>query len=437
MIWGDFLLRNIATVFIVQMLAAEAIFTMRFSRRKRFGLRVLLCAAAAIAASFLLPAATMGLVGRFGFSMVIGVFLLLFFVTVGGILVCFQCTLYDALFCGIAAYAIQNGLYQTVEILQLGAEASGFDFSVHRAAALGVLAAVHLLIYAGAYLLLARNGAKAHYPVNRGELVGLSCLTLVIVLRILPTAESMPVGHEIAWLFLHVLCCVLSLYILFGMSENGNLKQELQTMQQMWHMKQDYYELSREITQSINIKCHDLKYQVEALRRSSGTELDKEALRDIESAVMIYDAIAKTGNDALDTILTEKTLFCDKNRIKLTYIVDGDGLAFLQPIDIYAIFGNALDNAIESVLKISDPARRIITLSVVVNGALLIVNLKNSFDGTLTVENGLPVTSKGDPANHGFGLKSIRLLTRRYGGEMTFSAEEGIFTLNLVIPAET
>lgn len=436
MIWGDFLLRNITTVFVLQLLAAEAIFTMRFSRRERFGLRAALCAAAAIGASFLIPAATMGLLERYGFLLIVVVFLLLFFITVGGILVCFQCTLYDALFCAIAAYAIQNGLYQTVEILQLVGMMAGIDFYVHRAAALGVLAAVHLLIYAGAYLLLARNGAKAHYPVNKGELVGLSCIVLVIVLRILPTAEMMPVGHEIAWLFLHVLCCALSLYILFGMSENGNLKQELQTMQQMWHMKQDYYELSKEITQSINIKCHDLKYQVEALRRSAGTELDKKALRDIENAVMIYDAIAKTGNDALDTILTEKMLFCDKNQIKLTYIVDGDGLAFIQPIDIYAIFGNALDNAIESTLKIPDSARRIITLSVVVNGALLIVNLQNSFDGTLTVENGLPVSSKGDPGSHGFGLKSIRLLTQKYGGEMTFSGEGGIFTLNLVIPME-
>lgn len=436
MIWGDFLLRNITTVFVVQMLAAEAAFTMRFSRREHFALRVLLCAAAALGMSVLLPAVSMGLLERHGFAVVIAVFLLLFFAAVGAILLCFRCTLYDALFCGIAAYAIQNGLYQTVEILQLAAGVAGFDFSVHRAAAFAVLAAVHLLIYAGAYLLLARDGAKAHYQVNKGELVGLSCLMLVIVLRILPTAESMPVRHEIAWLFLHVLCCALSLYILFGMSENGNLKQELQTMQRMWHMKQEYYELSKEITQSINIKCHDLKYQVEALRRSSGTELDKKALRDIENAVMIYDAIAKTGNDALDTILTEKTLFCDKNRIKLTYIVDVNGLSFIKPIDIYAIFGNALDNAIESALKMPDPARRIITLSVVVSGALLIVNVKNSFEGTLTVENGLPVTSKGDPGNHGFGLKSIRLLTQKYGGEMTFSGEDGIFTLNLVIPVE-
>lgn len=435
MIWGDFLLRNIATVFIVQMLAAEAIFTMRFSRRERFALRVLLFTAAAMGASVLLPSIAMGLLEWHSFWAVIAVFLLLFFVMVGGILLCFHCTLYDALFCGVAAYAIQNGLFQTVEMIQLVGTVAGFDFSVHRIAAFAVLAAVHLLIYAGAYLLLAKDGAKEHYQVNKGVLLGLSCLTLVIVLRILPTADKMPVEHEIAWLFLHVLCCVLSLYILFGMSENSNLKQELQTMQQMWHMKQDYYELSKEITQSINIKCHDLKYQVEALRRSSGTELDKKALRDIENAVMIYDAIAKTGNDALDTILTEKTLVCDKNRIKLTYIVDGDGLSFIQPIDIYAIFGNALDNAIESVLKIPDPAR-IITLSVVVNGALLIVNLKNSFDGTLTVENGLPVTSKGDSGNHGFGLKSIRLLTQKYGGEMTFSAEDGIFTLNLVIPME-
>lgn len=436
MIWGDLLLRNIPTVFVLEMMVALVMFTRRFQRRKHFKLRVAAGIAGSLTASFLIPTVLWAVANQRSFEMIVVLFLLLLVVMVCAVQLCFRCTPYDAIFCGIAAYAVQNGIYQTVEILQLAAKMTGVDFSGNRPAAWVILAIVHLVAYWGVYVLLAKDGAKEHYPVRKGELMGLSGITLVIVLRVLPDAQNVTAAHETAWLFLHVLCCGLSLYILFGMSENEHLRKELDVMQQMWHMKADYYELSREVTESINLKCHNLKYQLASLRHSSGSELDKQALREIENAVMIYDSIAKTGNEALDTILTEKMLLCEKNGIKLTYIVDGEKLDFIKPIDIYVIFGNALDNAIESVMKLQEDAQRIISLNISVRGKLLIANLKNSYCGELTIENGLPVTSKDNTTSHGFGLKSIRLLAQKYGGEMTFSAQDGIFSLNILLPME-
>ncbi len=201
-------------------------------------------------------------------------------------------------------------------------------------------------------------------------------------------------------------------------------------------MKEEYYTLSKEVTESINMKCHNLKYQLAALRHSAASQVDKQVLREIENGVMIYDSIAKTGNECLDTILTEKMLLCEKNGIRFTYIVDGEKLDFLQPIDIYSIFGNALENAIESVSKLRPDEQRVISLNISARGKFLIVNLKNSYRGELTIENGLPVTSKADTQCHGFGLKSIRLLAQKYGGEMTFSTRENVFSLNILLPME-
>lgn len=434
MIWGEFLGRNMPTVFILQMAVGIAMFTRKFPRRHHFLLRVAGCTVSLLILSALGAMAAFSCMPTVGFSSMIVLFFILFLLCSAGIKVCFHCSLYDALFCGITAYAVQNGLHQFISMLEQLVMQAGVDLWAYPVIPCAILALTHLLCFSGAYWLLARKGAREHYPVSKVSFVILTCVMLVVVLRVLPTSDGMSASHLLAWCFLHLLCCVLSLYILFGMSRTNSLQQELDTMQQMWRLKEEHYVLSRELTESLNIKHHDLRYQLEALRTCADSEQGMKALRELEQSLDRYDAIAKTGNKALDTILTEKHLFCEKNGIKLTYMADGGILDFMQTTDIYAIFGNALDNAIESVMKIEDSRRRIITLCVSTNEQLLRINLQNSFDGDLKVKDGLPVTSKSDAGSHGFGMKSIRLLANKYNGEMTFGADGGIFTLNILLP---
>ena len=59
-------------------------------------------------------------------------------------------------------------------------------------------------------------------------------------------------------------------------------------------------------------------------------------------------------NEALDLVLTEKSILCTEYRIKLSTMVDGSMLNFMKTTDVYALFGNLMDNAIESVIKEED-----------------------------------------------------------------------------------
>lgn len=66
----------------------------------------------------------------------------------------------------------------------------------------------------------------------------------------------------------------------------------------------------------------------------------------------------------------------------------------MRPMDISALFGNALDNAIESVRKIADPDKRLIHVSVQRQKGFLRIRIENCFEGKIRFENGMPVTSK-------------------------------------------
>ena len=127
---------------------------------------------------------------------------------------------------------------------------------------------------------------------------------------------------------------------------------------------------------------------------------------------------------------------CNAQNIQLTCVADGTALNFMDVMDISNLFGNALDNAIESVSKIADPQRRLIHLSVSRQKGFAAIRIENCYEGALKFENGLPITTKADGRYHGFGLKSIQATARKYGGSATVSTRDGWFELRVLIPLE-
>ena len=155
-------------------------------------------------------------------------------------------------------------------------------------------------------------------------------------------------------------CCVLLLYALFTMIDSNRVKKENQTLQALWKRAEEQYNLSKENIDLINLKCHDLKHQIREY--ASKRNIDQEAINDLESVINIYDSTIKTGNEALDLIFTEKSLYCQKQNIKLTCLADCSRLIFMLDSDLYSLFGNMIDNAIEAVSKIDNAEKRNINL---------------------------------------------------------------------------
>ncbi len=105
----------------------------------------------------------------------------------------------------------------------------------------------------------------------------------------------------------------------------------------------------------------------------------------------------------------------------------------LKPTDLSILIGNALDNAIESVEKISDPDKRLIHVSVNRQKGFLRIRVENCYEGDIRFVAGLPSTRK-DARYHGYGMKSIRSVVEKYNGSMTVKAEDGWFELRLLFP---
>lgn len=117
-------------------------------------------------------------------------------------------------------------------------------------------------------------------------------------------------------------------------------------------------------------------------------------------------------------------------------MVNGEKLTFIKDSDLYCLFGNIIDNAIDAVSSVSDEEKRIINLTTKSQGNMLIIQQDNYFDGTLNFVDGLPETTKKDKINHGYGMKSIRMITHSYGGEMVVKADNNMFNLSILLDCE-
>ncbi|MCR5155157.1 MAG: GHKL domain-containing protein [Butyrivibrio sp.] len=211
-------------------------------------------------------------------------------------------------------------------------------------------------------------------------------------------------------------------------------EKELNNIHSMLKAQYDKYRNYQETFDMINMKYHDLKHQIAGLRADMSDEQRLAWVDSMEQELESYSPELETGNSVLDTLIAGKMMSCRANNIKVTCVADGNVLDFMHVADICTIFGNALDNAIESVTLIEDPEKRLIHIAVSPKKNFVLIQINNYSENRIQLKNGYPVTTKADKGNHGFGLKSIRYTVEKYHGTITFGQNKNWFELKILIP---
>ena len=272
-----------------------------------------------------------------------------------------------------------------------------------------------------------------HAPVR--VIVALSCIFL-ICLSAMEYCGRVFTGNSNAQ-FLYYLCALLysglnfSSLLLIAMLDS--FRHENRTMHDFISNKMRYYEMSHDGIVTLQTKCHDLKHQIAAIRSEAGKADFEEHLSELENSINEYSTVIECGNKTVDIVLTEKNILCLPHQVKFSYMINGALFDFLTEREIYSLFGNALDNALEAASKVSDPANRMITLQSNARSGLVMLQVENTYEGELVLnEDDLPNTTKTG-SGHGFGLRSIRHIAEKHQGSMSLRAENGVFRLSVVM----
>lgn len=433
-------------VFIIELYTAEFLFTFPLKKRKLYPLRfasgaVVLLGLAAIP----IPTNT--------FILSCVVFLFLFGLSLPILWFCYDEPFVNILFCGMASYTCQHFAYEFTN-LAMSAVSWGaspllgmYSNAVINFSKFDKTAVFSVTLYLMCYLLsywlvyslfgkrIKRNADMKIKSYVLLALVGAGLVTDIVISSVVTyfLADNI-LGAAVNYIT-NMLCCLLLLAFQFSQLVTKEALQELDIVRRMWQKEKEQYKASRDNVDLINIKCHDMRHKVRSFMRDRN--LSDEDISEIEKSISIYDSAVKTGNEALDVILTEKSLQCTGNDIRFTCVADGTVLAFMSESDIYSLFGNIMDNAIEATLKIAEIDGRTVGIKINRVGRFVSVNAKNTYGDEIDFdERGLPITTKADKDYHGFGIKSISYLVEKYGGNLSIVAKNGVFDLNLLFPID-
>ncbi len=424
--------------FSIQLMIGECAFLAGRPHRDRFLPRT----AGALAAYFLCAGIWYAALCRapdFGVLVPIVYYIGLFILTMAGIHFCFDLIPMELIFVGTGGYAAEHIAFALGRIIQY---VTGWNEGT-----LGV--PLHTLLFrfliypvtAGViYLLIIRkNRNKGDFRPNDRRLVILALITLMaaIILSVFYSSglvmEQGTIASEVVCPLYSALCCMLVLFMEFYVLRENRMERERELMEQLLQMANDQRRTSQETIDIINMKCHDLKHQIRALADMSDEVTRSAYVAEVQQAVSIYDADYHTGCEALDYILREKTLLSNDRKVTFSCMADGKAIAFLSPADIYALMGNALDNALERVVR-EPEERRIISLLIKRAGDMVLIHLENQCSTPPEFQDGLPVTDKADKTAHGFGVRSIRYLVEKYQGEVLMRAADEKFCLDILMP---
>ena len=282
-------------------------------------------------------------------------FVLIWAILIFSIYFCTESSIYEAMYIFALSYGVEHIFYCIRVLVE--------HFTG------GIIGNKHPLVYipclAGSFLLAYFWFAKGTVYEGKYPIGAISATTTSVVLMGIVWGLSIVMDY-LGYAHIHsiyaILCCLFILTNQREQMKRETERIEFSQKEQLWEKTKLRYEMSKESIAVVNQHYHDMKHQLMILSTMSDEDKRKAKLQDMESKIAAYDAVVRTGNEYLDTVLTEKKLTCQSNQISMSCIADGSQLAFMDELDLYTLFGNALDNAIEANRKISNVHERWISV---------------------------------------------------------------------------
>lgn len=268
----------------------------------------------------------------------------------------------------------------------------------------------------------------------------------LLVLSILPitTIILLFLMYQIMWIINNVelkvsfvIACILLIIsnivtfeIIRNQSRLANSDYELKLLKENINEQTKHYlnlQLSHEEIRQIR---HNMKsVYIATIAELKVGKIDN-AIEQLQSNIDIIEKSSKvidTGHPSIDSIIENKLNRCDELNINTNLSYQYKKTITINEIEIAVIIGNILDNAIEACQKITDIDKEIWG-SITVDQQNIIINIKN----TAMDSNNLK-TSKANKRSHGYGLKSISHIAKKYNGYAKFSFDDNTFTSYVIL----
>ncbi|MDE6185178.1 MAG: GHKL domain-containing protein, partial [Lachnospiraceae bacterium] len=224
---------------------------------------------------------------------------------------------------------------------------------------------------------------------------------------------------------------VLTFYVFDRYSSTTEKLRQQELMIARLEMEERYYEQVEEMNQEHASLLHDFHHYLKTIGEAAAENNDRDVMSIIaELKIQIADteSIILCGHRLLNAILNEKKKAAEQKGIAIHITVEPEfTVEQMKDIDLIAITGNLIDNAMEASSECKDGYVKIYMYTQN-EGRFSVMKIVNNYKEEIQRAGEIFLTSKEDKERHGIGIQNVKQIVARYGGFFQNIYENGIFT---------
>ena len=228
--------------------------------------------------------------------------------------------------------------------------------------------------------------------------------------------------------------------LIFGLFEHIKQKNseiaELTLQNQRDADSVEYYKALVSQDEKQKVLIHDIKKHLNAIA-SLNEQHDSEKIAAYLTHVLgsseLKHSVRVCDNDLLNALLCRYQKICLTKKIALHIDIRSKCIDFVTYDDLSVLFGNLMDNAVESAEKTVNPFIELNVFQKEKNNMTIITLIDSCRVNPIDKNGNLLPTKKTNPQFHGFGMRSIENIVKKYNGEMTFYFDDPTKTFHTII----
>lgn len=228
-------------------------------------------------------------------------------------------------------------------------------------------------------------------------------------------------------IFLSIGVLNILLYILMNKMQRDNIIREEYNLLKANISAQEKLavEVRRRYSEVKKLK-HDMKHYLATAAELISDEKPLEAKayieRIVDEKINSTNVGVTTGSAVIDAVINNKIALCNSKGIQMKCAIDTQ-FNSTSDIDISILLSNLLDNAIRGC----DQSKPYIELIIGHHKSMTYVAVKNNIPVSVLADNPNLETDKDNKSEHGYGIRSIKDIAKKYDGSVEFTEENGKF----------
>lgn len=232
--------------------------------------------------------------------------------------------------------------------------------------------------------------------------------------------------------------CVACLMLVFIIESRDNYKSLSLINQRVIESQQQYYTLVNEKQQEIRSIRHEMKNHltcIHGLYQAGKLSEMEQYLNQLIETSGSSAALIDTGNDIVNAILNDAQSRYKKDNIIIRLEGGFPSEFYIEPMDLCIIMANIITNAVEAIQRMVRKEQEISYIDVRISSYKndLFIDINNPMDEKMKIAKGIPVTSKKDRNNHGFGIKNVIQRVEKYHGTYQYKIKDNQFCVEINI----